>query len=247
MEKKTALITGGASGLGETISKYLASRSCNLVILYNTNKKKAQKLKNELEEAYDIKVMVEKCDLSKEEEIESVVSKVKKEFSHIDYLVNNAALCIDSLYDDKNKENFMKTLEVNVVGTFLISRLVANLMYQNQYGSIVNISSTNGINKYFPMTIDYDASKAALNSITHNLSLEYAPYVRVNAIAPGWIKTDSEMQDLEEEYIKTEEEKIFIRRFAEEIEIAKVVYFLLSDDSSYINNQIIQVDGGTYS
>lgn len=247
MEKKTALITGGASGLGKTISKVLASHGCNLVILYNTNKEKAQKLKKELEESYNIKVMVEKCNLSKEEEIVSVVSKVKKEFSHIDYLVNNAALCIDSLYDDKNKENFMKTLEINVVGTFLISRLIGDLMYSNRYGSIVNISSTNGINKYFPMTLDYDASKAALNSITHNLSLEYSPYVRVNAIAPGWIKTDSEMKDIDLDYMKSEEEKIFIRRFAEEIEIAKVVYFLLSDDASYINNQIIQVDGGTYS
>lgn len=246
MEKRTALITGGASGLGEAISKVLASRGCNLVILYNTNKEKAQKLKKELEKLYSIKVMIENCDLSNEEEIEKVISKIKEEYRHIDYLVNNAAICIDCLYDDKNKENFMKTLEVNVVGTFLISRLVANLMYQNQYGSIVNISSTNGMNKYFPMTLDYDASKAALNSITHNLSLEYAPYVRVNAIAPGWIKTDSEMKDLDLDYIKSEEEKIFVRRFAEEIEIAKVVYFLLSDDASYINNQIIQVDGGTY-
>lgn len=247
MDKKVCLITGGATGLGSIISRFLARKGCNLVILYHTSKKKAQKLKKELEGEYSIKVMIEKCDLSKEEEIESVISKVKIEFSHIDYLVNNAALCIDSLYDDKNKENFMKTLEVNVVGTFLISRLVGNLMYQNQDGSIVNISSTNGMDKYFPMTLDYDASKAAINSLTHNLSLEYAPYVRVNAIAPGWVKTESEIKDLDSDYIKSEEEKIFIRRFAEAEEIAKVVYFLLSEDASYINNQVIKVDGGTYS
>ena len=104
---------------------------------------------------------------------------------------------------------------------FLLSRLVADEMYKNKYGAIVNISSTNGINKYFPMTIDYDASKAALNSITHNLSLEYAPYVRVNAVAPGWVKTENEMKDLDIDYIKSEEDKIFVRRFAEELEIAK--------------------------
>ena len=119
-------------------------------------------------------------------------------------------------------------------------------MYENKKGSIVNISSTNGINKYYPMTIDYDASKAAVNSLTHNLSLEYAPYVRVNAIAPGWVKTENEMKDLDLEYIKSEEEKIFLKRFAEEEEIAKIVSFLLSDDASYINNQIIIADGGTY-
>lgn len=246
MKDKVAMVTGGASGLGRTISKYLASHNCNLVICYYTSKDKAESLKEELLKKYDLLIEVVKCDLSSEKEIQAMVKYLHDKNIKIDYLVNNAAVCFDSLYEDKTKETMMKTLEVNTVGVFLLSRLLADEMYQNKYGSIVNISSTNGIDKYFPMTIDYDASKAALNSITHNLSLEYAPYVRVNAIAPGWIKTNSEMKDLEEEYIKTEEEKIFVRRFAEEIEIAKVVYFLLSDDASYINNQIIQVDGGTY-
>ena len=175
-----------------------------------------------------------------------MVKVINDNFDHIDYLVNNAAICIDSLYDDKTKANFMKTLEVNVVGSFLVSKKIGDMMYKNKYGSIVNISSTNGIDKYFPMSIDYDASKAAINSLTHNLALEYSPYVRVNAVAPGWVKTENEMKDLDIDYINSEEDKIFIKRFAEPIEIAKVVYFLLSDDSSYINNQIIKVDGGVY-
>lgn len=244
MDNKTVLITGGASGLGKTISKYLASRGCNLVICYNTSEEKAIELKKELEVGSTITII--KCDLSSEEEIKNMVSILHDKNIKIDYLVNNAAVCYDSLYEDKTKELMMKTFEVNTVGTFLLSRLVADEMYKNKYGAIVNISSTNGINKYFPMTIDYDASKAALNSITHNLSLEYAPYVRVNAVAPGWVKTENEMKDLDIDYIKSEEDKIFVRRFAEELEIAKVVGFLLSDDASYINNQIISVDGGTY-
>lgn len=243
---KIALITGGASGLGREISRMLASKNIDLIISYNTSMDKANSMKEELESKYDINVLLIKCDISIEEEINNMVNTVKKEFGYVDYLVNNAAICLDSLYEDKNKNNFMKTLEVNVVGTFLVSKLIGNMMYEHKSGSIVNLSSTNGISKYFPMSLDYDASKAGINSLTHNLALQYSPYVRVNAIAPGWVKTESEMKDLDEDYIKSEENKIFIKRMAEPIEIARVVYFLLSDDASYINNQIIEVDGGMY-
>lgn len=246
MKEKVALITGGASGLGATISKFLASKNINVIINYNTSKEKANILKQEIEQAYQVKVLLVKCDISSEEEINNMIIEIRKNFDHIDYLVNNAAICLDSLYEDKTKDNFMKTLEVNVVGTFLVSKLVGNMMYEQKSGSIVNLSSTNGIDKNYPMSLDYDASKAALNSLTHNLALQYAPYVRVNAVAPGWVKTENEMKDLDEEYIKMEEEKIYIKRFAEQEEIAKVIYFLLSDEASYINNQVIKVDGGTY-
>ena len=243
---KNVLITGGASGLGSEISKYLASKGYNLIINYNTSYEKALNLKKELEDKYGKEVLLIKCDLTNEEEINNLVNTIKEKYGYINYLVNNAAICIDDLYENKTKENFMKTLEVNLVGTFLLSRLVGDLMYSNKSGVIVNISSTNGINKNFPMSLDYDASKAALNSLTHNLAMQYKPFVRVNAIAPGWVKTENEMKDLDTDYIKSEEEKIYVGRMAEPLEIAKVVEFLLSDDSSYINNQIITVDGGMY-
>ncbi len=244
--KKVALITGGVSGLGEVIARHLASKDCNLILSYHNSSNKAPLLKEELESKYNIEVRIYSCDLSNEEEIKKFIDNAKNDFGRIDYLVNNAAVCLDSLFVNKTKENFMKTLEVNVVGTFLVSKLVGEIMYEQKFGSIVNLSSTNGIHKYYPMTIDYDASKAGINSLTHNLALAYAPYVRVNAIAPGWVKTENEMKDLDQDYIQSEEEKIFLKRFAECEEIAKVVYFLLSDDASYINNQIIIVDGGTY-
>ena len=243
---KNVLITGGASGLGSEISKYLASKGYNLIINYNTSYEKALNLKKELEDKYGKEVVLIKCDLTNEEEINNLVNTIKEKYGYINYLVNNAAICVDSLFENKTKENFMKTMEVNLVGTFLLSRLVGDLMYSNKSGVIVNISSTNGINKNFPMSLDYDASKAGLNSLTHNLAMQYKPFVRVNAIAPGWVKTENEMKDLDTDYIKSEEEKIYVGRMADPIEIAKVVEFLLSDDSSYINNQIITVDGGMY-
>ena len=244
--KKVALITGGASGLGSEISKYLASKNCDLVITYNNSKDKAIELKKEITNKYNVDVLTIKCDISIEDEIIYMINEAMNYYNEIDYLINNAAICLDSLYDNKTKNNFMKTLEVNLVGTFLVSKLVGDIMYENKFGSIVNLSSTNGINKYFPMSLDYDASKAGINSLTHNLSMQYSPYVRVNAVAPGWVKTENEMKDLDDEYIKSEEEKIFVKRFAEPIEIAKVIYFLLSDEASYINNQVISVDGGMY-
>lgn len=245
-KNKTALVIGGASGLGAAISKALAKENCNLIISYNNSEKKANLLKRKLEQDYNIKVIIIKCDISNEEEIINMVNYLEKNFNHIDYLINNAAICIDCLFEEKTKYNFMKTLEVNTVGIFLVSKYVGKFMYKNKYGVIINLSSTNGIDKYFPMSIDYDASKAALNSITYNLALQFSPYIRVNAIAPGWVKTENEMKNLDFDYIKSEEEKIFIQRFAEEEEIANVVVFLLSDKASYINNQIIKVDGGMY-
>lgn len=119
---KVALITGGASGLGREISTALAEEECNLIIIYNTSSKKAEKLKLELENKYKIKITTIKCDISNEKEINEMIEIINNKYSHIDYLINNAAICIDSLFEDKTKENFMKTIEVNTVGTFLISK-----------------------------------------------------------------------------------------------------------------------------
>ncbi len=94
------------------------------------------------------------------------------------------------------------------------------------------------------MCLDYDASKAGVISLTHNLALQYAPYVRVNAVAPGWVATENEMRELDLDYIQSEQEKIYLRRFGEPKEIAKVVSFLASENASFVNNAILRVDGG---
>lgn len=246
MEKKVVLVTGSAKGIGASCIKKFASEGYNVVINYNTSEDEALKLKSEVETKYCIKCLAIKCDISKEKEIEMMVNRIVNEFGKIDVLVNNAAIAIDTLYEDKTKENFMRTLEVNLVGTFLISKYVCNLMYQNKNGKVINIASTNGIDKYYPMCLDYDASKAGLISLTHNLALEYAPYLNVNVVAPGWVATESEIKDLDKDYIKMEEDKIFLKRFAHPKEIASLVYFLASDEAGYINNEVIRIDGGTY-
>ena len=116
-------------------------------------------------------------------------------------------------------------------------------MLKNKSGKIINVSSTNGINTFYPTSIDYDASKAAIINLTNNLSIQFAPYINVNAVAPGWVNTPMN-QELPQEFIEEETAKIYKKRFAEPEEIAKVTLFLASDDAEYINGTVIKVDGG---
>ncbi|MGM9834970.1 MAG: SDR family NAD(P)-dependent oxidoreductase [Bacilli bacterium] len=242
---KVALVTGSSKGIGAAIIKELAKNNCNVIINYNHSEKEALALQEEIKE-YNIKSLVIKCDITNEEQVDNMIKEIIDTFGRIDILVNNAALAIDTLFSDKTTLNFRKVLDTNLVAPFYLSKSIGNIMYEQKKGIIINVSSTNGIDKYFPMSIDYDASKAALISLTHNLAMQYAPYIRVNAIAPGWVATESEMKDLDEEYIRTEEDKIFLNRFGKPEEIADVIVFLASDKASYINNTIIRVDGGTY-
>ena len=140
----------------------------------------------------------------------------------------------------------MDVLNVNLIAPFLLSKYASKYMIKNKYGKIINIASTNGIDTYYPSSLDYDASKAGLISLTHNLAIELAPYITVNAIAPGWTNTDMN-KNLSEEQKKKINERILLKRFANPDEIANVVAFLASPEASYINNEVIRVDGGSFN
>lgn len=245
--RKVVLVTGSAKGIGSACILKFASRGYDVVIHYLTSEKEAFLLKEKVEKEYQVRVFCIKADLKKELDIQEMCTKIESEFGSISVLINNAAFCFDTLYEEKTKENFMTTLEVNVVGTFLLSRLLGDKMYEKKEGTIINITSTNGIDTYFPMCLDYDASKAAMISLTHNLALQYAPYVHVNAVAPGWVATEKEIEGLDDAYLEAESEKIYLRRIGAPEEIANVVFFLATKEASYINNTVIRVDGGHYS
>ena len=241
--KKTVLITGGSRGIGKETSIEFAKKGYNVVINYVSDEKSALSLKEELEEKYDSDVMLCKCDVSNEENVKDMVSDIINYYGRIDVLINNAAIALDCVFEDKKISDFKKVLDVNLIGPFTLSREVGKNMLEHKSGVIVNVSSTNAIDTYYEYSIDYDASKAALISLTHNLSKYLAPYVRVNAVAPGWVNTDMN-KNLDQDYIKEEEKNIYLKRFSEVREIAKVIYFLASDDASYITNEVIRVDGG---
>lgn len=240
MSKKVALITGASKGIGRSCAIAFAKKGYNVVINYNTSEKEAVKLKEYISK-YNVDTLLVKADLTVEKQIEDMVNEVVNKFGSIDVLVNNAGIAIDTTIEDKTKDNFMKTLDTNLVGPFLLSRLCAK--YMNKNGSIIMISSTNGIDTYYPYSLDYDASKAGLISLANNLSQVYAPNIRVNVVAPGWVMTDMN-KNLDDEYVKEECSKILLSRFALPEEIANVVCFLASDEASYINNTVIRVDGG---
>ena len=237
---KVVLITGASRGIGRSTAIEFAKNGYDVVINYNNSVNNAEELNKYILEKYDVKVLTIKADLCSEIEINNMVDEVIDKFGHIDVLVNNAGIAIDCIVDDKTKENFIKTLDTNLIGPFLLSRKCSK--YMNEKSSIINVTSTNGIDTYYEYSLDYDASKAALISLTNNLSQIYAP-IRVNAVAPGWVMTEMN-KELDEDYINEESEKILLGRFAEPEEIAKVICFLASDDASYINNTVIRIDGG---
>jgi len=240
---KTVLITGGTRGLGLNIAHKFASNNYNLVLNYVSNDGMASKVKEELQNKYNIEILLVKADVSKEENVKILYQEAINKFGFIDCVINNAGIAIDTTLEDKTVDNFKRILDVNLIGPFLISKYFGQNMFENKKGNIINISSTNGIDTYYPESMDYDASKAGLNSLTLNFANLYSPYVRVNAIASGWINTDMN-KDMDIDYKKNEETKILLNRFAEGSEIANVVYFLASDEASYINGSIIRVDGG---
>lgn len=243
MDKKVVLVTGSSIGLGRAIIEKFASNNYNVIINYNNSKQEAEELKSYIENTYHTKAITIKCDITKESEIEEMKQIIIKEFGVLDCLVNNAGIAIDTDFNLKTKENFIKTLDTNLVSLFLVSRTFGNLMLENKKGKIINIASTNGIDSYYEYSLDYDASKAGVINLTHNLANHYSPYINVNCVCPGWIDTPMN-KDLDESFKQKEIDKILLRRFASPKEIASLVYFLSTDEASYINDSIIKIDGG---
>ncbi len=242
MNKKVVLVTG-STGLGEYIIRKYAENNYDIVMTYLNHENDAKKLESEIKEKYNINTLCIKCDISKENDIINLKNKVLEHFNKIDILINNASIANDTTFDMKTKENFMKILEVNLVGTFLMCKYFGDIMFENKNGNIVNISSTNGLDTYYEYSLDYDASKAGVINLSHNLANHYAPYIRVNTICPGWINTRMN-KNMDEEFKSIEENKILLKRFANPSEIANVIYFVTSDEASYINDSVIRVDGG---
>lgn len=240
MENKVVLVTGASSGIGSATAKLFAKNHYNIVLQYHQNEEKAQKLAEEITSTYQVKVLKIKVDITKEEDILRMKEEIKNTSLKLTGIINNAAIAIDTLPEDKTVADFKKVVSTNLIGPFMTYKYLASLMDK---GFIINIGSTNGIDSYYPYSMDYDASKAGLHILTKDMAVDLGPNIRVNAVAPGWVETPMN-ESLTKEYKQEEESKIIMNRFATPEEIAEVIYFLASDKASYINGAVIVVDGG---
>lgn len=243
MKEQVILITGATSDIGHAIIKEFLNDKNIIILGYNKNIDKIKVIKKELEHINIGKFEFIQADFENEEEIKKMMQKIDEKYGKVDILINNAALTIDTTVEDKKASDFQRILNVNLIAPFLLSQHYGKKMFEQKKGKIINITSTNGIDTEYPEGMDYDASKAGLISLTKNFAKEYAPYVQVNAVAPGWVETKIN-EELDKEFKQQELDKILLERFAKPHEIAKVVKFLTSEDASYINGSIIRVDGG---
>lgn len=170
-----------------------------------------------------------------------MISQIKNDFGKLDVVVNNAGIVYDRDFSEITVEEFRKTLSVNVIGAFIVAREACKIMPKGS--AIVNVSSTNGTKTVSPECLDYNISKIGLQSLTRDLAFQFKPNIRVNAVAIGWADTEMN-KDLPKDYIKSETEKIYLGRFADPKEIANAIFYLASDDASYVNSSILTIDAG---
>ena len=241
--RKVALITGAARGIGKEIAIELAKNACDVSINYRTKTDELDLLKKEIEEKYKVRCFLTQGDVAIYEDAEKMVKETIENLGRIDILVNNAGITKDGLLMRMSKEDFESVIDINLVGTFNVTRNVIPFMVKQKSGKIINISSVVGVSGNAGQT-NYSASKAGIIGFTKSLAKEVGSRnILVNAVAPGFIET--QMTDVLKEEIKEEIKKtIPLKRMGTVEDVANVVKFLASNESSYITGQVIQVDGG---
>ena len=217
--RKIAIVTGGSKGIGKEIALELARDGYDIIGTYNTSN--IENLKNRVE-AIGIKFYSYKLDLLNEEEVFKFCKEINEKFKNIDVLVNNAALSLDCEFLNKNIEEFKDVLQVNLISPFL---LIQNLNIDN--GVIINIASTDGINTYSKLNIDYSASKAALINMTKSLSLVLN--ISIYAICPNFVNTES-IREMDQEYLNAELKRIGQKELIEPKEVAKKVIKIIESN-----------------
>ena len=233
-KNKIMLVTGCNRGIGKEIVNYYARLGVNIIMTYHDKKEDTIKLENDIKEKYRVNIDSYYLDLSNEESVNNLYNKISQKYKKIDYLINNASLSLDNDIFDKTKEEFMKVLEINVVGTFLIMKYFDKIVD----GYIFNMSSTDGIDTGSVYSIDYNASKAAINSITKTFSM--VSKNRIISICPNWVDTDS-TKEIDDEYLQSELKRIGQSKLISVSTIPKVIDDCIKKDIP--TGSIIRIEG----
>ena len=246
---KTAIVTGASGGIGRAAAIQLAKEGAHIVIQFNSNRHEAEKVAKEITTLgrQALLAQVNFTDLKgAPRQVEQMVDSAIDRWGSVHLLANLAGYPAKGEWNktflELSPDDFFKPIHVDLFGSFLCSRTVAPHFLSQKHGVIVNVSSTpalSGHNKGFAFTV----AKAGIIGLTKALAVELAPYVRVNTIALGNIETEW-IKELTEEELSSEREENLIKRFGTVEEVAKVITYLCSDDSAFINGQTLVLDGG---
>ena len=240
-KEKVVLITWASKWIGKATALSFAKEWAKVIVNYFSSDKEALSVVNEIKKIGSEAIAI-KCNISEEIDIQKMIEQSIHTFGKIDILVNNAWIVFDVPFFERTVDQFKRTLDVNLIGTFLCSKYVAKEMLKKDWGKIINISSTNALEDFSPEAIDYDTSKAWIIVLTRDLAKQLAPRINVNAVAPGRVDTDMN-KNLPDSFIQEETEKIYLKRFANPNEIANVILFLASEKASFVNWSVLKVDG----
>ena len=242
-DNKVALITGGSRGIGEKIAERFAQAGYNLITNYVSNIENVEELETKIKGNANIEILFIQSDVTSFESCENMVNEAIKKFGHIDVLVNNAGITKDTLLMRMKEEDFDKVINVNLKGTYNVTKNVIPYMMKQKYGKIINISSVVGVSGNAGQA-NYAASKAGIIGFTKSVAKELASRnILANCVAPGFIKTD--MTDILSDSVKESiNSQIPLKKMGTAKEVANAVYFLGNEENTYITGQVLNVDGG---
>jgi len=245
LKNKNVIITGCNKGIGKATLENFAKYGANIFACVRTDSNEFKKFISSLKKKYKVNIYIIKLDLQKKSSISNCVNEIYKINKNIDILVNNAGILFNSLFQMTSEKQLQEMFQVNYFSQVYLTQIISRGMAKNKTGNIIFVSSTSGINGDYGR-FAYSSSKAAILSTVKTLSKELSNYnIRVNAISPGLTETDLMLSNTKEDIIKSEIEKISLKRIANTNEIADIIMFLASEKSSYINGQNIVADGGT--
>ncbi len=245
LKNKNIIITGCNKGIGKATLENFAKYGANIFACVRSDSNEFKKFISTLQKKYKVKIYIIKLDLQKKSSISNCVNEIYKINKKIDILVNNAGILFNSLFQMTSEKQLQEMFQVNYFSQVYLTQIISRGMAKNKTGNIIFVSSTSGINGDYGR-FAYSSSKAAILSTVKTISKELSNYnIRVNAISPGLTETDLMLSNTKENIIKSEIEKISLKRIASTNEIADIIMFLASEKSSYINGQNIVADGGT--